>query len=883
MEYSIVIPVFNKAALTRACLEALPESVVDAGVGEVIVIDNASTDETWEMLQEFPGVRTVHNETNTGFARANNQGARLAHGEFLVLLNNDTIPHPGWLRAMLKAAREPNVGAVGARLLFPDGTLQHGGVVTGINRVTPISFMPYHFMYQANGNGIAARRRADFQIVTGACLLTPRELYLALGGLDEGFWNGFEDVDYCLRLGTHGLRVVYEPDALVTHFESQSGAHRFRQAWVNTLRLAQRWNGRVEIDQARHFLACGLARRETRKSNGYHVMGTVPTPSATILVHGETAELDHDAMSRLLKAGQVNVERFVMLSPGREIQQTNAELERRGGRYVVLLDAGAKLQPAWLDALVEAVEATYDVGAAAAMPEWPIGPDIVAIDAGSRCTLLSVAKFPKHHRLENFPTFDGAVGDYLRRALAFGLVVRGVERAIGDIPVVEQDARYQERYGANVGAEEARSQEAIEHALLDAARAPRAPHLVSIVTLSWNAVQFTKLAIESIRAHTNVPYEIIVVDNGSDDETLSWLRMQSDLRVVYNSTNRGFSVGNNQGISIARGEYIVILNNDVLVPDGWLEGLLQPFLRIGALGMTAPRSNRVAGEQLLPNCEYQSMEEFYPFAQRRRETFRGSGWISDRAIGLCLCVDRRVFDEIGGFDERFGVGNFEDDDLSLRVRAAGYKIFICDDVLIHHFGSQTFAANKIDYATTMTDNWKRFAEKWGLPSVYPENGYDASLAISAGFDPQVHFAPLPVDVRVGPAQGRAEAEIVFLAVIENDADWGEIGAFVRRFVRAYTVDSPVVLSIGVGNKVDANEIAGRAERIAAREGVSLDAIAEILVSDADDIAAWVMQSQARRRFRINGDGVVALGSVPVLGGRSPSELRALLSLEKDRA
>ena len=270
--------------------------------------------------------------------------------------------------------------------------------------------------------------------------------------------------------------------------------------------------------------------------------------------------------------------------------------------------------------------------------------------------------------------------------------------------------------------------------LIAALPEPARKGLASIVTLSWNAPQFTRVAIESIRAFTKHPYEIIVVDNGSGPETTTWLRTlereSSDVRVIFNETNRGFAGGCNQGMAAARGDYVVLLNNDVIVTEGWLEGLIDGVERSPSTGVSAPRSVNVAGDQAVTDADYNNVEQMHVYAAARRARYRGQGYLSDRVIGFCMCMKRIVFEEIGGIDERFGVGNFEDDDYSIRVRAAGYTMFVCEDVFIHHIGSATFKANNVDYSARMQENWSKFAAKWGLPSEYPAFGYDARAAIS---------------------------------------------------------------------------------------------------------------------------------------------------------
>ncbi len=231
MDYSIIIPVFNKAELTRNCLLTLRETLAGAGTGEVIVIDNASSDETPEMLAEFPWATVIRNERNLGFSGANNQGARIAKGRFLVLLNNDTQAFPGWLAAMLEVAKQPDVGIVGARLLFPDNTIQHAGVIVAGNLFGRSSFSPFHCSYRVPANDPQVMAPREYQIVTGACMATPRELYLNWATRRDVL-ERLRNVDYCLKVRARGLKVMYEPRATLYHFESQSGSAAVSQGTV---------------------------------------------------------------------------------------------------------------------------------------------------------------------------------------------------------------------------------------------------------------------------------------------------------------------------------------------------------------------------------------------------------------------------------------------------------------------------------------------------------------------------------------------------------------------------------------------------------------------------------------------------------------------------
>jgi GT2 family glycosyltransferase len=158
---------------------------------------------------------------NYGFARACNEGSRFARGEYVVLLNNDTLPTPGWLEKLLECAKnEPNAGVIGSKLLFPDGRLQHIGVAFDEFR------NPRH-IYRGLTAGIApAQRNREYQAVTGACMLVPRNIYSNVGGMDERYMNSCEDVDFCMKVRQAGYRVLFCADSVVYHFESLSqGRH----------------------------------------------------------------------------------------------------------------------------------------------------------------------------------------------------------------------------------------------------------------------------------------------------------------------------------------------------------------------------------------------------------------------------------------------------------------------------------------------------------------------------------------------------------------------------------------------------------------------------------------------------------------------------------
>ncbi len=241
---SIVIPLYNNVAYTEACLHALAATTPD-GLYEVVLVDNGSTDATPALLDSIDGdVQIIRNERNLGFAVASNQGAAAARGRDIVFLNNDTVAQPGWLEPLIAAVdADETVGAVGSRLLYPDGTLQHAGVVT-YEHEGAFAIGASHDHHRCPATHPPAMRRQSIDVVTGACMLVRREALEQAGGFDEGYWNGNEDVDLCLTLRAAGWRVIYEPASLLIHHESVSGPERFRLVDQNVERLQQRWAGR---------------------------------------------------------------------------------------------------------------------------------------------------------------------------------------------------------------------------------------------------------------------------------------------------------------------------------------------------------------------------------------------------------------------------------------------------------------------------------------------------------------------------------------------------------------------------------------------------------------------------------------------------------------
>jgi GT2 family glycosyltransferase len=218
---SILLVLYNRAELTLACLRSM-QPRLQAASAEIVLVDNASRDETGVLLERLRGVTVIRNRDNRGFPRGVNQAAAAASGEFLLLLNNDTEVLGDSLAAAARfLSANGDVGAVGGRILLLDGTLQEAGCTL---------WREGHVFQYGRGDRPEAPEysfQRDVDYCSAAFLMTRRELFTRMGGLDEAYSPGyFEDLDYCVRLWRAGWRIVYLPDAAILHYENASSPHR---------------------------------------------------------------------------------------------------------------------------------------------------------------------------------------------------------------------------------------------------------------------------------------------------------------------------------------------------------------------------------------------------------------------------------------------------------------------------------------------------------------------------------------------------------------------------------------------------------------------------------------------------------------------------------
>lgn len=836
---SIVVPVFNKWEYTAKCLETLVRSTTGHPY-EVIVVDNASSDGTRQGLAGWPSVRVVRNAVNRGFAKACNQGARMALGKYLLFLNNDTEPHPGWLEPLVRILdEEPEVAIVGSRLLFPDGTLQHAGVE--IASAAPLPVSPQHIAYRQPAS--RSTERLELEAVTGACFIIRPEAFFAAGGFDEGYVNGCEDIDLCFAVREAGWRVVYTPESTLVHHESVSDG-RFLYVSENMVRFHERWMHRYPGFEA----PAGGTPGDGRDPAG--------APVSIVLVAGDALSNIAPCLEGLVRcagprdeivvvddASADGTSRFVASFaprlPGsvRVIRTPRAEgfaraanlgLAASSHEYVLLLRPEAVPTPGCLDRLVAHLEREPSAAAAGPLSDRVEGPQKAPLaghelgfDRGEAVAASLARRFDG--RCEEV----GYLGDFCllarRSALAeagsldpeIGSACHDLDlshrlRAQGHRLLVARDA-----FVRHFGAHRLRDRNAVKREYLRrqsvellhekrhraaGERVPVAEEIrgpegfaplagrVSVVVVVEGSVAVARQCVEHLFRHTHRDFELVLVDAGTapgvDALVEELRRAHGSLALVDGGTGEGHAAAANRGLAAATGQVVVLLSEDALVTPGWLARQLALLSLDPRLGIVAPRASGAAGPQAVEAPDYADLEGMERFAAGWAAAHAGELALVPRVAGPCLVLRRQVLETIGGMDPLYGDGLHREDDFCLRAQRAGFRIAIAGDAFVHGYGS---APGRSTSPLRALESGRLFRSRWELTGD-PRDGYSAEGLVAArAFDPARDRVPLDHREACCPASpplDLGEAREVRLLCIPDLAApaWREtLAAYVRTF------------------------------------------------------------------------------------------------------
>lgn len=594
---SIIIPVFNKVEYTQQCLETLFS--IENGISEieVIVVDNASTDETFNFLnfalKVYDNLKIINVNKNLKFARACNLGSQNANGKFLAFLNNDTIPTTNWLSAGInQLIVDEGIGIVGSKLVYPDDTIQHAGIEFFPDMHPEYDLWPVHRYLNLSKDDPLVNRAELVDAVTGACLFISAELFNKVNGFSEDYEMYFEDSDLCFKVKSNGKKILYEPSSLVYHYEGKSNndePKRHLQNYKASKLFFKKW---VHI----------VAKMSTERIGGKLFI----------------KEFGHYNVSQIQKM---------------EISKNLAKTFLANNR------------------ITEAEN-----------------------------ILNNISKL-----FTNYPGLNELLFKIQK--------IKNPSKLLDNCDSIIQTQKFSDKQQHDIDIK------------------------LSIVVPLYNNIVYTKEFINSVKANTNLRYEMIFIDNASTDETKDHLNSilvsNQNIKVIINENNLGFPAAVNQGIEAANGDYIIIANNDIIVTDSWLERLIEVAESDPNIGIVGPISNEVSGLQKDKEANYKSIDEMHLYAKKVKEKNKNKTLPFPRVAFLCTLIKKEVIDKIGGLDERFSPGNYEDDDFCLRAQLAGYKTVIAQDVFIHHYGSKSFKADgERKYAERLKINHKIFVDKW---------------------------------------------------------------------------------------------------------------------------------------------------------------------------
>jgi len=916
---SVVIPTFNKWEYTLKCLVAIYANTSYPNF-EVIVVDNASSDGTPQRLQARPEpLRLRLNDINEGFARGSNQGAEMARGDYILFLNNDTEPQQNWMLEMVKVLLAfPDVAVVGSQLLFPDGTLQHAGVIVNYGGLMPIS--AFHAFYQQPPSA-GPQGLTEFSCVTAACMLIRRNVLEEVGRFDEAYINGYEDVDLCFKVGELGHRIVYNPRSLAIHHESVSeGRHRFedRNLWL----LTERWIGRFKRFDNNRYLEMEQSPESPGRPGASVVLLTyqslmyiVPVLERLLAHTGTQDEII--VVDRGSADPTVAVARWLALQhPGRI--QIHAEEGRFIGAeeawtiglaassrpYVAMTSSLEWVTLGWLDGLVGHLEADPSLGIVGPMTDFSTGqqgvgllrlkidPDVSIDDLARRLrnNALGTLKVEGIHprcacirrevleaviqaepksffasRGFRLPQLVAAAGHQL--AIARDVFIQSLwpPRNQGQAVIrtgLQRDSNLQwcelrRRKGRQPGPE----------LWKDNVIQPQTEGTTIVVVVS-GPPELVQGCLEALYSRTSSPFSLVVINNGACAQTTALLDRitgeRDNMKLVSNPRNLGYAFGCIQGLAAATTDYVVLLDQDAVVETNWLSNqiaLLASSPTLGGVG--SARSDRETVS--LKSAEEVALTNDLHFTYGLALT------------GPCLVLKRSVVKAIGGLDTSLSSKQLALLDFSTRAMRAKLGLAVANDVVV-------YTARDTDILSREEEGWQFFRSKWKLSGPPEQEVALDALVASRPFDPAFDRIPTRIDEVFRPGlepievEGRRPKMLLMIPEWEGE-EWKEPFSEV---VRALGPNDPVGVLLRVEpptvDRVEyaVQQVGGLLEELGVNDSDTPDMLLDTtLLNPAERgrlyAAATAMIPTGGSRAALHDHEARACG-VPVLGEALGSEL-----------
>lgn len=664
---SIIIPTRDRLDFLQPCIDSILRTLGGLSV-EIIVVDNGSIEEaTIDYLAALvadPRCRVIAWNKPFNFSAINNYAAEQSRGEVLCFLNNDIeVIDKSWLETLLPIASRTDVGAVGCTLLYPDMTIQHGGIA---------------LHGKAVARHIAAHAAADFfssqgitrpfavDAVTAACMFIRRELFLRLGGFNETkLAVAFNDVDLCLRLGEKGLPVLLHPAVTLIHHESVSRksddlpSNRARaekeQAFMHF-----RWQHRLAGQRYRDGLPEFVKRAAW--SNG--------------AVDGAAGGVTDEAAGGVTREGQ-SLDEII----------ATATANIYSGRFTDVDPLAAFEEDA--DAIANYWQQHYET----------MREDIENLKAHA-------LRMEQAHALIENSIFWRMTAPlrWLKRTLSReghrppALLVGELqdpenEDNVYSSAVPQKTAPGNARKPADDPGKASYDYSAKKKltAFLQAGNTLEFPEVqqpvISIILVFYNQAHLSLLCLQSILEHADVPCEVVIVDNNSTDATAELLPRLHHTTIIRNNDNIGFVKAVNQAAQQCRGEYLLLLNNDALLEPEALSSALAVFDEVPDTGAVGAMIKMLDGKLQEAGSIIWSDGACLGYG-RGASPLQGE-FRYRRAVDYCsgafLLFSRQVYAGLDGFDEAYAPAYYEESDFCIRLQKRGLRVIYNPASQITHY------------------------------------------------------------------------------------------------------------------------------------------------------------------------------------------------------
>lgn len=709
-------------------------------------------------------------------------------------------------QTFLAAAQIETDGGIVGGCAFSDGMLQFGSVFSSVP-FGPYAMDPFPLVDVTGGAQRERPSAESIDAVAPGAYLVDRLAFIEVGGLEPNLGTPWRAYDLCLRFRDAGKRMRWD-GALA--FVLDGGLARSGEA-ADHRDFMRRWGQHLVSRFDLEMPSRGGIRRPLRLPFGQREAAAVAMPQVDVIVFGEGALTPNQIrISTRVRFGTVRDARG---EQGRGIAALRDVLASRGDRYLLLVDASTELSDRWAERML--VDS-----------EW--ATNVCAVYEPGR-TLLSLSRIP----LDVQPpveaaSVDAALGTMFDQLQSRARIVRG--RPVSASAVAQRRAT------------------------------------VSVVVVAQSDEGFGRTSFEGIyTGDLGVDYHAVTTPARTG--MLEFLKGYPTIRRIVDDS-RNLAGGINAALSRAEGEIVVVVGDDFFPPRGWIEMVREAFSVRPESGIVGFSTVMVDGPQCV-DAGYADIKAFHSYAAQRRATMRREAHLAPRLAALAIAIDARALRAVGGFDERLGAGRWGIEDLTIRIRSAGYECYVSEDLFAHHF---PFAEAK-PFLSEPSEEARRaaiFAEKWGLQQS-DLAAFNPAPFVVRGFDPNRDFVPL-VDIRESDKRLREHYDAVFVAACPHGEAVDAVAPILRRYFQAFNSGDDVLFAIGVGEGIDVESVSARARALVRKAGVKLEEAPDVVISPLGaDPEHWVAGLSNGPRHCVYDAGV--LTALSHLDDLSPSGLR----------